>query len=192
MKKNNRKRLVVFVGLPASGKSTLREQHELVGVDKNTYQYSTDDAIDIYATLVEKTYSEVFKEYSKEATRIADAGLENAMNLGYDIIWDQTNMSAKKRQKILNRFDNNYRKECICVLPPFTISQKKELDRRLNDRTGKFIPEHVMQSMQNSFQLPSTNEGFHNVKYLDIFGNPVDRNHAADLFGEHAKPLVLE
>jgi hypothetical protein len=41
-----------------------------------------------------------------------------------------------------------------------------------------------MRSMRASFELPSTNEGFNRVMYFDIYGNMIDRNRAAELFGK--------
>lgn len=170
---------MIMVGLPASGKSTLREA---IGAD--CYHYSTDDKIDAYAAEVGSTYSEVFQEYAKEAQRLADAELATAITDRQNIVWDQTNMSAKKRRKILNQFDNSWRRECICILPPMDLEQEESLAARLASRPGKEIPDFVMRSMRNSFDLPSVNEGFNRVNYYNIYGTPVDRNVAAEVFGK--------
>lgn len=175
----NRPVLVMLVGLPASGKSTARLQ-----TGDDIYQYSTDDKIDAYADSVGSTYSEVFADHVSAATHEADAEVREAIANGQDVVWDQTNMSRKKRAKILKRFPEEYRKECICFLPPMNPAQEAELKRRLDSRPGKTIPDFVMRNMRNSFQLPSVNEGFRRVRYLDIMGQEVDRNDAADMFGD--------
>lgn len=182
-KTNVRPSVVVMVGLPASGKSTARAQAVATGIAAESYQYSTDDKIDAYAAEVNKTYSEVFKNYASKAQKQSDAELAEAIAASRNILWDQTNMNAKKRRKILDQFDNTYRKDCICILPPFNDEQEAELQRRLDSRPGKEIPSFVMDSMRKSFQLPSVNEGFNRVIYYDIYGNMIDRNVAADLFG---------
>lgn len=179
----NRPSVLIMVGLPASGKSTARAKAAMTGASGNSYHYSTDDHIDAYAAEVGMSYSEVFQDYVKAATELADQGLEAALASKQSVVWDQTNMTKKKRSKIINRFPKEYRKECICILPPFTADQEAELERRLESRAGKDIPPFVMKSMRASFNLPSVNEGFTRVLYFDIYGNMIDRNKAAELFG---------
>jgi len=182
-KNDQRPSVVVLVGLPASGKSTARAAAVASGAAANSYHYSSDDEIDRYAAEVGSTYSEVFTDYVKAATEIADQGLEVALANKQNVLWDQTNMTVKKRRKIMNRFPEEYRKECICILPPMNQQQEDELERRLSTRAGKDIPDFVMKSMRDSFQLPSQNEGFNRIMFFDIYGNMVDSNKAAELFG---------
>jgi predicted kinase len=179
----NRPGVVILVGLPASGKSTARAAAVASGSARDSYHYSTDDKIDAYAAELGMTYSEVFTEYASVAGRIADQEVADAIGAGRNVLWDQTNMTAKKRAKILKRFPKEYSRDCICILPPFTQEQEDELQRRLTSRAGKDIPDFVMRSMRQSFELPSTNEGFNRVMYFDIYGNMIDPNRAAELFG---------
>jgi predicted kinase len=179
----NRPTVVVLVGLPASGKSTARAAAAANGITADSYHYSSDDHIDAYAAELGSTYSEVFKDYVRAATKLADDGLTQAIQSGRNVVWDQTNMTRKKRRQILERFPRDYRYDCICILPPFTDQQEEELQRRLASRAGKDIPDFVMRSMRDSFVLPTQSEGFNRVMYFDIYGNMIDRNRAADLFG---------
>ena len=176
--------VVVLVGLPGSGKSFARNTAVTTGASSNSYQYSTDDLIEILAGKAGKTYTEGFEEFSGPATKMANEELGQAIDAGRGIIWDQTNMSDKKRGKILSRFKKGYRRECICILPPFTAEQQIELERRLKDRPGKEIPNFVMANMLKSFVLPSLEEGFNRVMYFDIYGNKIDDGRAAELFGK--------
>lgn len=179
-----RRTVWIMVGLPASGKSTIREK-VIEGHDsfRPVHVYSTDDLIDAYAEANDSTYSDVFDLYVKTAQETADRQLQDAISQGESVLWDQTNMNRKKRRKILNQFGNDWGKKCICFLPPFTEEQEVELQRRLDSREDKTIPSFVMAGMRRSFQLPSTNEGFNRVEYYDIYGNSVDRNVAAEMFG---------
>jgi len=181
---DQRPSVVVLVGLPASGKSTARANAIATGSARDSHIYSTDDRIDAYAAEMGKTYSEVFQEYAKVATQIANQEVDDAIARKQNVLWDQTNMTVKKRRKIINRFPKEYRLECVCILPPFNQEQEDELQRRLEGRSGKDIPDFVMKSMRNSFDLPSQNEGFNRVMYFDIYGNMVDRNQAAAMFGK--------
>ena len=181
--KNERPAVIVLVGLPASGKSTARAVATEQGASVDSFQYSTDDIVERMAAEQGVNYDDVWSDYIGEATAEADKMVTEAVKNEQGVIWDQTNMSIKKRRKIINKFGNEYRKECICILPPFTAEQQLELERRLASRPGKKIPAFVMKSMLESFQLPSMNEGFNRVMYFDIYGNMIDRNTAAELFG---------
>lgn len=183
MTQHNRNSVTILVGLPASGKSTARANAVATGPAEHSYQYSTDDKVDELAAQLGTTYDQVWESYIKEVTKQCDDEVKVAIEAGRNVLWDQTNMSRKKRQKILRLFDNNYRKECICILPPMNDEQEAELQRRLESRPGKKIPDFVMRNMRSSFQLPSVNEGFNRVLYFDVYGKMVDRNTAADFFG---------
>jgi hypothetical protein len=184
---SKRPTLEVFVGLPAVGKSHVRANVIAHMNDSDVFVYSTDDLIDQFAADTGVTYSEAFKTFVKDATQQADLDVVYAIEDLRSVVWDQTNMSDKKRRKILTRFPDAYKKNCTCILPPFNDDQAAEHKRRLENRPGKVIPAFIMRSMGNSFVLPSTNEGFNNVSYYDLYGDTVDRNRAADLFGVFAK-----
>lgn len=165
--------VTIMVGLPGSGKSFARAE-AADGPSGDSYQYSTDDYIEKLAADAGMTYNEGFKDFVKEATAIANKEVAEAIVNERSVLWDQTNMSAKKRKGILSKFGSVYRKECICILPPFTAEQQIELERRLADRPGKDIPDFVMANMLKSFVLPSTAEGFDRILYFDIYGKMVD------------------
>lgn len=184
MTKDERPSIVILVGLPGSGKSFARAKAVESGASASSYQYSTDDIVERMATELGQTYTKVWADVVKDATAEADKAVKVAIAQKQGVLWDQTNMTAKKRGKILKMFDNEWRKECICILPPFTAEQQIELERRLASREGKHIPKFVMANMLKSFQLPSMNEGFNRVLYFDIYGTMIERNQAAELFGK--------
>jgi gluconate kinase len=45
----------------------------------------------------------------------------------------------------------------------FKTPEKEELARRLASRPGKNIPEHVMRSMIENFDVPTEDEGFKEI-----------------------------
>jgi len=183
--KNEQPAVVVLVGLPASGKSTARAIAVSQGASATSFQYSTDDIVERMDAEMDTVYDEIWSDYIGEATKEADDAVKEAIANKQGVLWDQTNMSVKKRRKVLNKFGNEYRKECICILPPFTAEQQIELERRLASRPGKKIPKFVMKSMLESFELPDTDEGFNRVLYFDIYGTMIDRNQAAELFSKN-------
>ena len=163
-----------MVGLPGSGKSThLNFLNDASYAGPAEFVYSTDNYIEQIAYLNGWTYNQAFKKFIKPATKYMDEQVNLAFKQGYDVYWDQTNMSAKKRKGILSRVPSSYRKVCICRVPPRNDAEWKELDRRLLSREGKTIPQHIIQSMADSYIAPSLEEGFDEVQLYDIYGEKV-------------------
>jgi len=163
----------VFVGLPALGKSTFIKK---LKNDKN-WIYSTDMYIDAVAEDNGITYSEAFASNIDAATQFNEQKLKTMINLGRDVIWDQTNLGVGKRKKIINRMrDAGYAVNCVCLLPPEAghLDDQKEWKLRLESRPGKTIPTHVLANMLESFVVPTQDEGFDRIEYYNMFGQPLN------------------
>jgi predicted kinase len=166
----------VMVGLPALGKSTFIQKLKTA----DTWIYSTDMYIDAVAEDNGITYSEAFESNIKAATEFNDQKLQTMVRLQKDIIFDQTNLGAGKRRKIINRLkQNGYTVNCICLFPPLSgmIDDQKEWKRRLESRPGKDIPNHVLANMLESFVVPTVDEGFDRVDYYTMHGISVGANY---------------
>lgn len=160
----------VMVGLPATGKSTRVRQ--LVDMNPGAFVYSTDNYIEQCAKQNGWTYDQAFDEFIKPATKHMNEMLDIAVRSKQDIIWDQTNLGAKKRAKIVNRMRNaGYRVECECILFPQGDSQWEDWHFRMKDRPGKTIGESIIESMMDSFVKPTIDEGFDAVRCFDMYGN---------------------
>lgn len=151
--------IIVLIGLPGSGKSTW-VRNMLAKTDVDYVVVSSDDEIERMAAADGLTYNDVFDKYVGKATGIMKQKFKDAVNNGKSIIWDQTNMSPKKRRGILNQVPKNYRKIAVA----FEVDDE-ELNRRLKNREkeGKTIPPHVVKSMAQSYVPPSKQEGFDEV-----------------------------
>lgn len=163
----------VFVGLPALGKSTFIKK---LKNDKN-WIYSTDMYIDAVAEDNGITYSEAFASNIDAATQFNEQKLKTMINLGRDVIWDQTNLGVGKRKKIINRMRAaGYTVNCVCLMPPEPghFSDQKEWKLRLESRPGKTIPTHVLANMLESFVVPTQDEGFDQIEYYNMFGQQVN------------------
>ena len=156
--------LTVLVGLPGSGKSTS------IPEDFDGFIYSTDNYIEQCAKMNGWTYNEAFREFIEPATKTMNEQLEIAIRQKADVLWDQTNMSAKKRRGILSRFPKTYRKVCVCRVPPQDSQDWNELRQRLLSREGKTIPLHIVETMADSYVEPTLDEGFDEVHLYDIYG----------------------
>lgn len=165
---------IVMVGLPATGKSTLvnRVIRNMGDHGDRAFVYSTDDLLEAAAKELGSTYDEVFETLIKSVTEAANGSLDVAIRNRQDIIWDQTNLGAKKRVKIINRMRNaGYRVECECILLPAGDSQFEDWRWRMQGRPGKTIPDLVIESMMDSYVKPTVDEGFDAVRYYDMYGN---------------------
>ena len=144
-----------MVGVPGSGKSTWIKNQEWA---ENCVIVSTDDYVEDYAKSIGSTYSEVFDDYMPKAVELMAAKVVWAREQGKDIIWDQTSTTAKSRTRKFNMLPKY---EHIAVV--FETPEKDELAKRLASRPGKHIPDHVMKSMINHFEMPSEEEGFKEI-----------------------------
>lgn len=144
-----------LVGVPASGKSTWIESQDWAVL---CVHVSTDKWVDLYAKETGKTYSEVFDEYMPTAVDLMAKEVGAAREMGRDIVWDQTSTSIKARARKFRMLPDY---EHIAVV--FKTPEADELARRLASRPGKNIPDHVVRSMIDNFEMPGTSEGFAQV-----------------------------
>lgn len=147
-----------LIGVPGAGKSTWITKQEWA---KDCVVVSTDEFVEAYAKQQGKTYNEVFDAYMSLAVQLMADKVVKAREEGKDIIWDQTSMSIKSRKRKFNML-RDY--EHIAVV--FTTPEPDELKRRLDSRPGKNIPDHVMKSMMDNFDMPTTDEGFSEIVVL--------------------------
>lgn len=147
-----------LVGVPGSGKSTWIKNQDWA---KDCAIVSTDMWVELEAERLGKTYSEIFDEYMPHAVKLMANHVELARDKGMDIIWDQTSTTEGARRKKFNML-RDY--EHIAVV--FKTPEMDELKRRLASRPGKNIPSHVMAQMIKGFVMPTTDEGFTEIRVV--------------------------
>lgn len=146
-----------LIGVPGSGKSTwIRNQIWALGLNVA----STDAWVEDYAAKQGKTYSEVFDEYMPTAVKLMTEHVVHCRENNLDIIWDQTSVNVKSRHKKFAMLPDY---EHIAVV--FATPEASELKRRLDSRPGKSIPDHVIKSMIDNFEMPTEEEGFKEIWY---------------------------
>jgi len=148
-------KVYILVGVPASGKTTwLMNQSWIVGME----YVSTDFYVEKFAKRLGKTYNEVFDDVMPRAVRLMARAVNRARAAGRDIIWDQTNTTVKSRAKKFRMLPDYYH---IAVV--FDTPEPDEHARRLASRPGKSIPNHVVRSMIDNFEMPTEQEGFKEI-----------------------------
>ena len=148
-----------LIGIPGSGKTTWVKNQDWAN---DCVYVSTDIWIEIEAQKQDKTYSEVFEDYMPKAVNIMSAQVVDARDQERDIIWDQTSITIASRMRKFNMLPNY---EHIAVV--FRCPDADELIRRLNSRPGKVIPLDVVESMVHNFEIPSEEEGFKEIWFVD-------------------------
>lgn len=144
-----------LIGVPGSGKSTWIKNQPWA---KDAVVVSTDNHVEDYAEKMGKTYSEVFDKYMPTAVQLMTDDVINARKNNLDIIWDQTSTTVASRKRKFKMLPNY---KHIAVV--FTTPNAEELKKRLGSRPGKTIPDHVIRSMINNFEMPTKAEGFSDI-----------------------------
>lgn len=146
--------LYMLIGVPGAGKSTWIKN---CGID--AVILSTDDKIEAAAAAEGKTYNDMFKSVIGEAEKQMHADAAAAFAADRDVIWDQTNVTAKTRGKKLNRVPERYERVAVY----FTTPDNAELSRRLANRPGKTIPYNIVMGMVSQLEMPTVDEGFDRI-----------------------------
>jgi len=156
-------KLIILVGLPAVGKSTwvkrfLKNNPNTIvcGLDlflEQEYpQFSSYvDKFNYHMSLGNKGLSK-YIDYMENNKK-------EAVNKGYNLIIDQTNLTIKSRAKHLGL----PAKEKIAV---FWRDTPKDWEKRLKTRgkkEGKVIPNSILEDMRNSIEFPTIKEGFDKI-----------------------------
>lgn len=147
-----------LIGIPGSGKSTWITNQDWTAT---CAVVSTDKWVEIYAKEVGKTYSQVFTDFMPTAVELMAKEVVAHREMDRDIIWDQTSTTLKSRARKFAMLPDY---EHIAVV--FKTPEHKELIRRLSSRPGKEIPEHVIASMIASWDEPTLDEGFMEIRYV--------------------------
>lgn len=146
-------KLMMLVGVPASGKSTLAQTL----VEENDAVIVSSDGIrgELYGNeAVQKDPAKVF--------RIVEERVVCHLNNGVSVVMDATNINAKRRRAFLNavklRVRADYVKECHVVMCDPAVAIERDLTR---DRT---VGKDVILRMIKGFQPPMLCEGWDDIK----------------------------
>jgi tRNA uridine 5-carbamoylmethylation protein Kti12 len=145
--------IYILVGPPCSGKTTeakkmLADQTNLLRVNRDSYRYMLRN--------------EGYCNYNVEniITGLQDRAIDKALEGGYDVIIDNTHCKPKYISDLTKKYAD---KAAICVYT-FKASLLRLRFRNIVRylKTGVWIPDHVLVSMQKGFK--------ESVKFLDTHG----------------------
>lgn len=161
--------LIMLVGLPGSGKSYVAKMFR-------GYDVFSSDAI-----REELTGDSSNQDQNKEVFNILHKRIYDNLKSKRSAIYDATNLSSKRRRQFLQTIKNlDVYKSAIVIATPFEecVENNKSRDR--------VVPDHVMDRMYKSFQIPIKQEGFDSVM-LYYNNNKSLENYDLQLITDKAK-----
>lgn len=152
-------KLMVMVGLPASGKSTYAKK---IAIEENAIILSSDK-------LREELYGDINdSEHNTEVFSELHRRIKENLEQGKNVIWDSTNINYKKRQAFLKELKRlDITKECHLMATPYElcIKQNKQRDRQ--------VPEDVIRRMYKNIYVPQMYEGFNEINIVYNTGDMI-------------------
>lgn len=180
-----------MVGLIGSGKSTyakkLSEQTNAVVIASDDYRKEQfgDES-------VQGNNSELFNKIHKD--------IVDSLQMGYNVIFDATNISAKNRVSLLQKI-NKVNVEKIAIV--MATEYQKCLEQ--NEMRERQVPRHAIKRYREQFQIPIYNEGWDDIQiiynynhdnymwgdlYKKMDGFNQDNPHHTKTLGQHTQDVV--
>lgn len=147
-----KQRFLMLIGLPASGKSTVAAG---LMEDREDVVYLSSDLIRLELFGDESIQQNNGEVFNQMAVRTREA-LKN----GKHVIYDATNISRKKRRGLLQQLPKNVEK-IACYI---STDYKKVIEQ--NENRERKVPQHVIDNMYKSMQIPVISEGWDSIVLL--------------------------
>ena len=154
----DRPQAYILVGVPNSGKTRFRKEQDL-----NYYTVlSTDDYIEEEVKAKGSTYNRMFYNLIGKAQSKMNEDLKEAVFNMDNIIWDQTNLTKKKRKLIFSKIPATVYDihAVVFIVDPDTIR------RRNKWKSGRNLAPTVLEGMIKSFEIPTEEEGFKTITII--------------------------
>jgi predicted kinase len=148
--------VIILVGPTLSGKSTwIRNNYP------NTNVISRDEIVmEVAGT---RDYNKAFEIVDQKLVdRILSERLSEANSTKTSTIIDMTNMTVKRRSKTLRYFEYDFNKVAI-VFPILSDEEYQNRNISRNSKENKWIPPTVIKSMIDSYQEPTSDEGYDKI-----------------------------
>lgn len=171
----------MLVGLPASGKSTKAKE-----LSENAIVLSSD------ALRVEMFGDVNHQENNGELFNELHSRIKGFLKLGYNVVYDATNINYKRRMAFLAELKNiPCEKVCVIMATPYEECLKR------NAKRERKVPEHVIARMYRQFNIPYWYEGWDDIQIeyarnsLGYYGSFTDFIEAYKDYDQHNKHHTL-
>lgn len=143
----HRPRLIILVGIPGSGKTTYAMNKYKDGSNNVVWLSSDVFREQIYGDAnCQDNPGKVFEVMQNEAVA--------ALEKGYDVIYDATNITRKARAGILNRVPKHVQKCAVVIWAPIDVCIERDKARH------RTVGKEVIDKMLKRFEAPFYDEGF--------------------------------
>ena len=148
----NSPKLILLCGIPGAGKTHYAKNY--ITLQNNTVHLSSDSIrAELYGDeSTQGNPAEVFGLMQKRAIE--------ALNNGYDVLYDATNITRKDRSGIIGVCPKFARIECHIIWAPIEVCIERDTAR---DRT---VGKEVIDRMLKRFQAPFVDEGIDNIQIV--------------------------
>ena len=162
-------KLILLVGLSASGKSTVAAQ--IAKENTNTVIASSNSIRE------ELTGNYADQEHNEEVFRIFHDRIRRNLKNKRNVIVDATNLTMKSRRAIMMKVHGlNIRKVCVIIPKPFEQCKEDNLHREHP------VPDFVLDKQIRKFQIPFKEEGFDEIIIHNLL-NDYEPNDIPDMRG---------
>lgn len=154
-----KKRLFMMVGAPGTGKSTFvlnNLKEGFVWISRDAIRYALLEEGDDYFAKERQVFNEFI-------LKINEAILWDEYS---HIIVDATHLNKKSREKVLKRLTKVDEIRAMVMTTPLEVALIRNARRTGKER----VPDDVIKSMYNSFELPTKEEGFDSIAYINEEG----------------------
>ena len=155
---NTQSELVMLVGIPASGKSTLTNKYKekgytILSSDEIRYQIAKEKMYNPYDNEVIGELNRTVFEYVRKTTF-------NLLKEGKSVVFDATNLGRKKRKNFLSNINRTKcKKICVLFITPREICIERNKQREGYAR----VPDEAMENMLRNFECPYYWEGWDEI-----------------------------
>ena len=154
-----KQRLFMMVGAPGTGKSTFvlnNMKEDFIYISRDEIRYSLLEEGDDYFAKERKVFNEFI-------LRINEAIMWDDYP---NIIIDATHLTKASRAKVLKRLATVDEIRAMVMTTPLEVALERNAKREGRTR----VPDDVIKSMYNSFELPTKEEGFDSIAYINENG----------------------
>lgn len=154
-----KQRLFMMVGAPGTGKSTFvlnNMKEDFIYISRDEIRYSFLEEGDDYFAKERKVFNEFI-------LRINEAIMWDDYP---NIIIDATHLTKASRAKVLKRLATVDEIRAMVMTTPLEVALERNAKREGRTR----VPDDVIKSMYNSFELPTKEEGFDSIAYINEKG----------------------
>lgn len=147
-----RNKLIMMIGLPASGKSLIADQ---LSLEVSAVIHSSDN-------LRQELFGDVnLQDKNGELFTELHNRIKKDLKEGKNVIYDATNLNYKKRKGFLEELKKiDVHKQCIFVSTPY----EKCLEQ--NNLRERKVPEYVIKRMYMSVNIPQYYEGWDSIQII--------------------------